>query len=205
MISDIVISNPAILISETELASYIDGCSHNKRESQYALYKAFYGYALSICNNYAANQDDALEILNDGFLKVFKEVYRYKPAYADTISSFKGWLRKIMVYTSIDHFRKQHRERLLVSLNELPVEIESPAEDAIDKLDYENLLAAIRELSPAYRTVFSLFVIEGFSHEEIATHLQINIGTSKSNLAKARKQLQKILFHHHQIHQRNVV
>lgn len=149
---------------------------------------------MAICDRYTNNQDDAVEILNDGFIKIFREIHHYKPAYADVVSSFKGWLRKIMVYTAIDHFRKNQKHQVVTDLDNVAYQLTTDSEDAIDKLSYEEIIRAIQDLSPAYRTVFNLFVIEGLSHDEIAEKLEISTGTSKSNLSKARKQLQKILF-----------
>ncbi len=154
---------------------------------------------MAICDRYTNNQEDAIEILNDGFLKVFREIHHYKPAYADVVSSFKGWLRKIMVYTAIDHFRKNHKHQMVTDLDNVVYQVTANEEDAVDKLSYEEIIRAIQDLSPAYRTVFNLFVIEGLSHDEIARKLDISTGTSKSNLSKARKQLQKILFKKNQI------
>jgi RNA polymerase sigma-70 factor (ECF subfamily) len=154
---------------------------------------------MAICDRYTSKQDDSIEILNDGFLKVFKEIHRFKPAYADVVSSFKGWLRKIMVYTAIDHFRKNHKHQLVTQLDHVVYQVATVSEDAIDKLSYDEIIRAVQELSPGYRTVFNLFIIEGLSHEEIATQLGVSIGTSKSNLSKARKQLQKILFKQNEI------
>jgi RNA polymerase sigma-70 factor (ECF subfamily) len=148
---------------------------------------------MSVCDCYADNEEDAVEILNDGFLKIFKEIHRYKPAYANEINSFKGWLRKIMVYTAIDHFRKNQKHRVVGELDVSLVYTPVQEEDGLDKLSYDEIIRFIQNLSPAYRTVLNLFIIEGFSHEEIAKQLDISVGTSKSNLAKARKQLQKIL------------
>lgn len=149
---------------------------------------------MAICDRYTNNQDDAVEILNDGFIKIFREIHHYKPAYADVVSSFKGWLRKIMVYTAIDHFRKNQKHQVVTDLDNIAYQVTADSEDAVDKLSYEEIIMAIQDLSPAYRTVFNLFVIEGLSHDEIAEKLEISTGTSKSNLSKARKQLQKILF-----------
>jgi RNA polymerase sigma factor (sigma-70 family) len=182
------------LLTAEELSFHIEACALNKRESQKLLYSSFYGYAMAICDRYAKKQDDALEILNDGFLKIFREIHNYKPAYTDVISSFKGWLRKIMVYTAIDHFRKYHKHQMVTQLDEVVFQVQSVSETAIEKISYEELIRVVQELSPGYRTVFNLFIIEGFSHDEISKHLGISIGTSKSNLSKARKQLQKILF-----------
>ena len=148
---------------------------------------------MSVCDRYTNNQDDAVEILNDGFLKVFKEIHRYQPAYADVVGSFMGWLRKIMVYTAIDHFRRNQKHRFTAELDNGIIQIASGGEDALDKISYDEIIRSIQKVTPGYRTVFNLFVIEGFSHEEIAEKLGISVGTSKSNLSKARKQLQKIL------------
>ncbi|MBN8699102.1 MAG: sigma-70 family RNA polymerase sigma factor [Chitinophagales bacterium] len=186
------------MLSAEELSIYIRGCALNERASQKKIYNSFYGYAMAICDCYANNEDDAIEILNDGFLKIFKEIHRYKPAYANEINSFKGWLRKIMVYTAIDHFRKNKKHHVV---GELDVAVTQPSAHEIsglDKVSYDEIIRFIQRLSPAYRTVLSLFIIEGFSHEEIAEQLGISVGTSKSNLAKARKQLQKILHNQNQ-------
>ncbi len=187
------------LLSADELTYHVEACALNKRESQKILYSSFYGYAMAICDRYANKQDDALEILNDGFLKIFKEIHHYRPAYADVVSSFKGWLRKIMVYTAIDHFRKNQKHQMVTQLDNVVYQVATVHEDAIDKISYEEIIRAVQELSPGYRTVFNLFIIEGLSHDEIAAQLGISAGTSKSNLSKAKRQLQKILFKQNQI------
>jgi len=148
---------------------------------------------MSVCERYTNNHDDSVEILNDGFLKIFKEIHRYEPAYSDVVRSFMGWLRKIMIYTAIDHFRRNQKHRHTAELDNGIIQISAGGEDALDKISYDEIIKAIQEVTPGYRTVFNLFVIEGFSHEEIAEKLGISVGTSKSNLSKARKQLQKIL------------
>ena len=193
------------MLSEQELEIHIRGCALNKRESQKKIYSSFYGYAMSICHRYTNHDEDATEILNDGFLKVFVEIYRFKPAYSDTVSSFKGWLRKIMIYTAIDHFRKNNKHRMTTELNESYMHLPASDEDSLAKISYEEIINAIKFLTPGYRTVLNLFIVEGFSHDEIAKELGISAGTSKSNLAKARKQLQKILFHQNEIGHKNVV
>lgn len=194
------------LLSEEELTRHVEACGQNSRESQKVIYSSFYGYAMAICDRYAGNQDDAIEILNDGFLKIFREIHHFKPAYTDVISSFKGWLRKIMVYTSIDHFRKNQKHKMVTQLDNVVYQLPSVHADALDKISYEEIIRSVQCLSPGYRTVFNLFVIEGWSHDEIAEHLGISSGTSKSNLSKARRQLQKILFKQNEIQiARNVV
>ena len=187
------------MLSADELTLHIRGCTLNNRESQKKIYCSFYGYAMAVCNRYTNNQEDAVEILNDGFLKVFRELHNYTPAYSDVIGSFKGWLRKIMMYTAIDHFRKFHKHQMMTELDTVVFQLPSGGEDALERISYDEIIAAIKELSPGYRTVLNLFIVEGQSHEEISEQLGISIGTSKSNLAKARRQLQKILFNQNQI------
>ncbi len=148
---------------------------------------------MAICDCYVSNEADAVEILNDGFLKIFKEIHRFTPSYSNEMNSFKGWLRKIMVCTAIDHFRKNVKHKVVSELNMSALNTHVAEESALEKISYDEIIRSIQNLSPAYRTVLNLFIIEGFSHEEIAGQLGIAIGTSKSNLAKARKQLQKIL------------
>lgn len=189
---------PQNLLSAEELTYHVGACALNKRDSQKVLYNSFYGYAMAICDRYTSNPEDAVEILNDGFLKIFREIHHYQPAYSDVVSSFKGWLRKIMVYTAIDHFRKNQKHKVVTELDNVVYQLESVNEDAIDKLSHEEIIRAIQELSPGYRTVLNLFIIEGLSHEEISNKLGISTGTSKSNLSKARRQLQKILLRYHQ-------
>ena len=187
------------MLSADELTYHVGACALNSRESQKIIYNSFYGYAMAICDRYTNKEEDAVEILNDGFLKIFREIHHYKPAYSDVVSSFKGWLRKIMIYTAIDHFRKNHKHQMVTDLDNVVYQVASINEDAIDKISHEEIIRSIQDLSPAYRTVFNLFIIEGLSHEEIARKFGISVGTSKSNLSKARRQLQKILFKQNEI------
>ena len=186
-------------LSGEELKLAIQGCVLNDRLSQKKIYTSFYNYAMSICSIYTTNNEDSVEILNDGFLKIFKEIYRYQPAYADHVLSFKGWLRKIMLYTSIDHFRKNHKYRFTKELDSEVTWRSAESEDALDKISYNEIVRSMQKLTPGYRIIFNLFIVENFSHEEISRQLGISIGTSKSNLARGRKQLQKILLHENQI------
>jgi RNA polymerase sigma-70 factor (ECF subfamily) len=186
-------------LSGEELNLNIQGCVLNDRLSQKKIYATFYNYAMAICSLYTSNYNDSVEILNDGFLKVFKEIYRYQPAYENVISSFKGWLRKIMIYTAIDHFRKNHKHRLTGELDSKVTQVSVRGEDALDRISYNEILRSIQKLTPGYRMILNLFIMEDFSHEEIAGQLGISIGTSKSNLARGRKQLQKILLQQDQI------
>jgi|GEM_PF-37562 len=181
------------LITTIELKALIKGCSLNNRGSQKKMYDSFYSYGMSICDRYTRNREDALEIFNDGFLKVFKEIHRYRPAYDDELNSFKGWLRKIMIYTAIDYNRKYHKHSFTVELDAALIFVPAEDQSVLDMISCDEIIDAVRDLSPAYRLVLNLFIIDGFSHEEIAKQLGIAVGTSKSNLSKARQQLQNIL------------
>lgn len=186
-------------LTGAELNLHILGCASNDRISQKKIYLSFYGYAMSICDRYSNNHDDSLEILNDGFLKIFKGIHRYKPAYDDATSSFKGWLKKIMIYTAIDHYRKNYKQRLTKSIDSDIIKQPTTGEDFLDRISYDEIKRAIQQLTPGYRITFNLYIIEEFTHEEISKKLGISIGASKSNLARGKKQLQEILFREYQI------
>ncbi len=187
------------LISAEELNTLISGCTLNQRESQKKLYNSFYSYGMSICDRYTKRKEDSIEIFNDSFLKIFKEIHRYSPSYADEINSFKGWIRKIMIYTAIDHNRKYSKHNFNSDLDKSIIYLPVDEPDVFDRISCDEIINAIRELSPAYRTVVNMFIIDGLSHEEIASQLNIAVGTSKSNLFKARLQLKKILEKDNQI------
>jgi RNA polymerase sigma factor (sigma-70 family) len=180
-------------LSAEEMTHHVEGCAQNSRKSQKVIYQSFYEYAMTICQRYTNNYEDAVEILNDGFLKIFKEIQHYKPAYTDVVGSFVGWLRKIMTYTAIDHYRRNRKHQIVTYLDNTSSYLPSVNEDAVEKLTHKEIIKAVQNLSPAYQTAFNLFVIGGLTHEEIAKKMGISIGTSKSNLSKAKKQLRKIL------------
>ena len=162
----------------------IAGCCKKERSSQEALYRNFFSYGLSICLRYAQNREEAVEILNDGFLKIFQHIESF-----DTARPFKTWLGKIMVNTAIDFLRSRKKLIFVDDISQMP---EPGTNDKIvEKLSYEELLQHVQALPPAYRTVFNLYVMEGYQHQEIALILRISEGTSKSNLFKAKKILKE--------------
>lgn len=171
----------------------IQGCLKANRDSQKQFYELLYGYALSICMRYCINQEDAIGILNDGFLKVFKSLHTFKPRHSDTEASLKGWFKRIMVNTAIDYLRKNHHRFLIVEISDQQYDISEPVETAIDNMTYKEILTVVQQLSPVYRTVFNLYVLDGYKHEEIAKQLRISVGASKSNLSKARTNIKKML------------
>ena len=186
--------NDSNILSPTELSYHIKSCTHNNRKSQKQIYTSFYGYAMAICKNYTNSNEDATEIINDGFLKIFMHITEFEPYHADVLTSFKGWLSKIMMRTAIDHYRRNRKQHRVIGLDQVGQDHISINEDVTDDLSIKEVAQAAESLSPAYRPVFNLFVFEGLKHFEIADTLDISVGTSKSNLSKARKQLQSILF-----------
>jgi RNA polymerase sigma-70 factor (ECF subfamily) len=157
------------------------------------MYASFYGFAMSVCFKYTNKKEDAVEIVNDGFLKIFKTIYHYEASFADLASSFTGWLKKIMIHTAIDRFRKDKKLQLVHDLGDEGGDVSYDGEDVIDKLSHDEIMKAVQNLSAGYRIVFNLYVIDGMTHKEIGEYLNIAEGTSKSNLAKARKVLQRNL------------
>ncbi len=142
---------------------------------------------------YCHSKNDAVEIVNDGFLKIYKSISGFTPASENTEAAFMAWAKKIMVFTAIDHYRKNSKIKFIEDIDNNHISIVDDSESPIDNMAYEEILKLVQKLSPSYRTVFNLYVIDGYKHEEIAKHLNITIGTSKSNLAKARLNIQKML------------
>jgi RNA polymerase sigma-70 factor (ECF subfamily) len=170
----------------------VTGCKLLKRESQKAFYQMFHGYALFICMRYCSVEEDAVEIMNDGFLKIFRQLDSFSPQYASYENSLKGWMKRVFINTSIDHYRKYHKTvQQAVSQDNHREPITNG--DALDHLSHKEILRLVQKLSPAYRTVFNLYVIDGYKHEEIARILNITVGASKSNLFKARTAIQKLI------------
>ncbi|MGV3538271.1 MAG: RNA polymerase sigma factor [Rufibacter sp.] len=166
------------------LADTLDGCLRGRQSAQKRLYEQYYSYAKSICLRYAANQQQAEEMVNDGFLKVLEFLGQF-----DRTRSFEAWFRTVVVRTSIDYFRRNQTKGVQIDWEEAPdLEYE---EDVLENISADEILALVQQLPPAYRAVFSLFVVDGYNHAEIAQMLGINEGTSRSNLAKARAKLQE--------------
>jgi RNA polymerase sigma factor (sigma-70 family) len=173
-------------IEEDELYKLLNSCRKGDAMSQERLYAQFYAYSMSICLRYSKTREEAIEILNDGFYKIFTKIGKHDKAF-----SFKGWLRQVMINSAIDYFRRNEKHYHGLDISYLKY---SPTTaSVIDDLSEQEIVEAIRQLPPSYRIVFNLYVIEGFNHEEIARQLSIGVGTSKSNLAMARNKLKKIL------------
>ena len=158
------------------------------RKSQNELYKAYYGYAMSVALRFCSSREEAQEVTHDAFVKMFGNLEQF-----NQVLSFKSWFRKIIVNVAIDHYRKYGSIPAHLEILDHDQEVD---ENAISKLATEEILKAVGMLSPAYRMVFTLFVVEGLPHSEIAEKLGISVSTSKSNLVKARNRMKVILNDH---------
>lgn len=168
------------------LQHILQGCKKQKRNSQHELYKLFYAYGMSISIRYVKNEDEAIHVLNDSFMKVFTRINKFDPKF-----DFKPWFRKIVVNTSIDYMKKQKKLQMKSQIEE--AKNISDREDILSRIGYKELINLVQSLSTAYRTVFNMYVIDGYKHEEIAKTLNISVGTSKSNLSKARAHLRDMI------------
>lgn len=172
---------------EINLSLILEGCKNGNPHSQEKLYKNFYGYAMSICLRYSKSRYEAREILNDSFLKVFNKLHQY-----DKDFPFNSWLRRILINTAIDFYRTKQRHPLFVPIKEAHFISDENGEDfAINPS--VNTLPILQKLSPAYRIVFNLYVMEGYKHHEIAEQLGISVSTSKTNLARAKARLKTLI------------
>lgn len=184
-------------IEHEKLKKIVEGCISNDRNAQRSLYEMFYGKMMGVCLRYANDPNQAKDILQDGFIKVFRNLERYNFS-----GSFEGWVRRIIVNTAIDYFRKSRSSHVLLLPDEQAIEeFEEISEEADFELepteeveyDMQDIIAAMHQLSPSYRAVFNLYVMENKTHKEIADLLEISVGTSKSNFSKAKLNIRKIL------------
>jgi len=176
-------------MSELINSTLIENCKNNDRKSQHAVYQALYPKAMRVCKRYCARDDEAMDVLNTGFLKVFTQISDYSGK-----GSFEGWVHRIMVNTALDHIRKSKLQLQQIELDENMEYGEDEEDEYPDNLDINLLYEMIRNLPPVSRTVFNLYVFEEFTHSEISYKLGISAGTSKWHLSNARKVLrEKIL------------
>jgi len=170
-------------ITESDL---IKGCLQGERRMQEELYRRFSPRMYAVCLRYAGNAEEAEDILQEGFIKIFKKLDSFRGD-----GSFEGWLRRIFVNTAIEHFR---RKRYLMPVTEKEENtIEGKYTSVLDELGAKDIMALVQELSPGYRTVFNMYVVEGYTHKEIADILGISEGTSKSQLSRAKVILQDMV------------
>jgi RNA polymerase sigma-70 factor (ECF subfamily) len=165
----------------------ISGCQQGDRNAQERLYRDYYKVMMTICLRYTRNNEDALEVLNNGFLRVFKNIRRYDASRA----SLYTWIRAIIINSCLDFVKQKQKLENVYELNG-DVEIQI-APEVINKMKGQELLAQIRKLAPATQAVFNLYAIEGYNHKEIGQLLGISEGTSKWHLSEARRILQRLI------------
>jgi RNA polymerase sigma factor (sigma-70 family) len=169
------------MTTDTDL---IEGCKRNDRRMQEALYQRFAPKMYGVCLRYAGNAEEAQDIVQEGFIKVFKKLDSFRGE-----GSFEGWVRRIFVNTAIEHFRRKNYLQPVTEKEENT--IDGKYLSILDSLAEKDVIALIQDLSPGYRTVFNMYVIEGYTHREIADALGISEGTSKSQLSRAKSVLQE--------------
>lgn len=157
-------------------------CKRGERKAQEALYRGMAAQMYQVCLRYTSNDVEAEDVLQNGFVKVFQSVAQFRGE-----GSFEGWIRRIMVNTAIEGYRKQIRKQQTITIEEV-FDHEQQTFD-MESLEVKDLLTLIQQLPDGYRAVFNMYAIEGYSHKEIAEALQISEGASKSQLSRARSWL----------------
>ncbi|MVM39187.1 sigma-70 family RNA polymerase sigma factor [Spirosoma sp. HMF3257] len=178
-------------MTERPLADILKDCRRGREAAMQAFYERFYSYALSVCLAYASDREDAREMLNDGFLKAFRHVGDLKNE-----AVVIPWLRRIMVNTAIDYYRRNRKRALDTSTELVEYSLQEPYlndEAIFSQLSVEHILTVLHQLPTPYRMVFSLYVLEGYTHREIADQLGIAESTSRAHLSEANRLLRRAL------------
>jgi RNA polymerase sigma factor (sigma-70 family) len=170
----------------SEIKKIINGCLAGNRRDQELLYRRYAAKLYAVCLQYSGNNEEARDILQDGFIKIFENLVHYKHE-----GSFEGWMRRITVNTALEKFRSRHNLYRVDDIDLIQEPDAEPDNEDYAGLEAADLLEMIRELTPKYRMVFNLYAIEGYSHKEISKMVNISEGTSKSNLSRARVILQR--------------
>lgn len=178
------------LSDQDTVRKIVEGCAKGDRYYQQQLYQAMYSQMMAVCYRYASRSEDAKDLFQEGFIKVFEKIEKF-----DFKGSLQGWIRRIMVNHAIDHYRKNKNK---FAMSESMMEAERIADQEMDESIFEGitsaqLLECVQELSPVYKAVFNMYVLDGYTHAEIALELNISEGTSKSNLSKAKKNLKEMV------------
>jgi len=172
------------LLFDKQLKGIIKRCQNGDRSAQSKLYKHFADKMYGICLRYVKNEEDAQDVLQEGFMRVYRGIPNYKGQ-----GSFEGWMRTTFVRTALRHLEKNQRLQYHQDIED--VDVATPTPNAVQMLSHGELLKLVEALPTGYRIVFNLYVIEGYTHHEIAEMLGITEGTSKSQLSRARNQLKE--------------
>jgi RNA polymerase sigma factor (sigma-70 family) len=172
---------------EKDIHNTIEGCKAGNRQAQEKLYRSYYRVMMSLCLRYTKNEADAMEVLNTGFYKVYKNIQKYDAGKA----SLYTWIRTIIINSCLDFIQSKSGQETWKELDQA-AEVDLPP-DVFTKLSATEILRLVRQLPPATQAVFNLYVMEGFNHKEIAALLGTSDGTSKWHLSEARKLLQQLI------------
>jgi RNA polymerase sigma factor (sigma-70 family) len=170
----------------SEEEELVKGCLDGDKRYQELLYLKFCRKMMGVCFRYSKSREEAEDLLQDAFIKVYSRLNQFRFE-----GSLEGWIRRIVLSTIFDSFRK--KTVMLVLTDNYAGDEDVSEDNFFSEVDFDQLLNAIRELSPGYRMVFNMFAVEGYSHKEIANQLGISVGTSKSQYSAARRALQKKL------------
>ncbi len=177
-----------------KLVHIIEGCAQNDPKCQKWFYEHYFGFGLKTAFRYLYTYDKAIDATNDAFIKIFRNIKNFEIRDPDNVEKMlMGWIKRIFINASIDHVRRNSLIQENIPLSEEIWEQGGYADGADNGLIYKELILLVKKLSPAYRVVFNMHIIDGYSHQEIADQLGISVGTSKSNLFKAKAQLQKYM------------
>ena len=179
------------LVYNKEIRDLIKGCKAGKSHAQRKLYELYADKMYLVCLRYARDEMEAEDILQEGFIRIFNKIGTFKGE-----GSIEGWIRRVIVNIAIRHCQNRNRIQQLVNISDVD---EERVEDVVPECDFdlEDLLKMVHSLPDGYQTIFNMFAIEGFSHKEIAEKLGITVGTSKSQVARAREQLKKMIDQHY--------
>lgn len=167
-----------------DLKKIIEKCGSGDQRAQAKLYELFAPKMFGVCLRYSKDSTEAEDNLQEGFIRVYTYISKFRHE-----GSFEGWVRRIMVNVSLEKYRKQH---LMYPVEDVTIyETQNFNDDILDKISAKELIGLIQALTPRYRMVFNLYVMEGLNHKEISEEMKISVGTSKSNLARAREILQR--------------
>ena len=163
-------------------------CLEKDPLAQKQLFDSFSRKMMGVCLRYSQDQEEAQDVLQMGFIKVFEKLHMYSSE-----GSLEGWIRKVIVNTALDNIRKNKKFNDNIELDKVDFQLDNKSETGLEALSAKDLLRIIQEMPPGFRTVFNLYAIEGYSHKEIAEQLGITVSTSKSQYSRARVYLQKII------------
>jgi RNA polymerase sigma-70 factor (ECF subfamily) len=166
------------------LEKLIQRCADNDRQAQEEIYRLYAGKLFTLCLKYSRNKTEAEDNLQDGFIQIFNKINQFKHK-----GSFEGWMKRIVINTALQKYRDKNVLNLVYNDYQIEEEVNVEVDD--DKISLDYLLNLIQELPNQYRLVFNLYVLDGYSHKEVAKALNISEGTSKSNLSRARTILKK--------------